>query len=392
MNSLEKGVLTIIKSALTGECYELPEDFDISKLVEVARFQQMCPIIYFGALNCKISSDNPIIKKLYEDTFAFSVVSEMQMLALNNICEAFEQNKIDYMLLKGAQLKGLYPKPEMRTMADVDILIKTAQYNDILPLMVELGFVEKCQSDHEYVWVNGKITIELHTKLIPSYNQDYYEYFGEGWQKAKKKLNSTSHKMCAEDEFIFVFTHLAKHYRDAGIGLKNFIDIYLYINKLKLNEEYVLTELKNLHLDVFYKNVVKTLKNWFDNEKETEITRAITQKVFSGGVYGGHDERVLSDALKKTSNKKSTKFLKIKKIFFAIFSPYTNMCKKYPKLKKTPFLLPAFWIIRWMDVLFFQKERINKKISDLKLINEDDVKKYKKDLNLVGLDYNFKEK
>lgn len=389
MNSLEKGVLALVKSALTGECYELPEDFDISKIVEVARFHQMSPMIYYGALNCKISNENPTIKKLATDTFAFSIVSEMQLIALNNICAVFEQNKIDYMLLKGAQLKGLYKKPEMRTMADIDILIKINQYNDIMPLMVGLGFVKKCQSNHEYVWINGKITVELHTKLIPSYNQDYYGYFGEGWQKANKQPDSSSYKMCAEDEFIFIFAHLAKHYRDAGIGLKNFVDIYLYINNIKFDEQYVSNELKRLKLDVFYQNVVKTLKTWFDNEEETEVARAITQKVFSGGVYGGREERVLSDALKKTKSKKSTTAFKIKKLLFMIFSPYANMCKKYPKLKKAPFLLPVFWIVRWVDVLFFQKERINKKISDLKFINEENVKKYKEDLNLVGLDYNF---
>lgn len=40
------------------------------------------------------------------------------------ICRIFEEKRIQHMLLKGFIMKDYYPSPEMRTMCDVDILVK----------------------------------------------------------------------------------------------------------------------------------------------------------------------------------------------------------------------------------------------------------------------------
>ena len=54
--------------------------------------------------------------------------------------------------------------------------------------MQNLGYSEGSESDHELIWRKGnKILIELHKRIIPSYNKDYYAYFGDGWQLATQK-------------------------------------------------------------------------------------------------------------------------------------------------------------------------------------------------------------
>jgi len=52
--------------------------------------------------------------------------------------------------------------------------------------MADLGYEELYESDHELVWNHDLMRIELHKRLIPSYNKDYYQYYGDGWQLAKK--------------------------------------------------------------------------------------------------------------------------------------------------------------------------------------------------------------
>ncbi len=102
-----------------------------------------------------------------------------------------------------------------------EILVGERQTTDdrIRPLMISLGYTEGVESDHEYNWQKGSTHIELHDRLIPSYNRDYYAYSGEGWQLAKTVSNaSLEHKMSAEDEMIYLFTHFAKYCRDSGIS------------------------------------------------------------------------------------------------------------------------------------------------------------------------------
>lgn len=385
MTSLEKGVIILIKSALTGKKYALPNDFDLIEAVEVIREQQVSSIVYFGALNCGISQNEVAMDMLLVDTYSFAVISEAQAELAEKISKLFEENKIDYMLLKGARQKKLYPKPEMRAMADIDILIKFNQYEKIKPIMRSLGFSELIQSDHELVWKKDKLSIELHKRLIPSYNLDFYSYFGDGWNKAKRNKDSHCFSLDAEDEFIFIFTHFAKHYRDAGIGIKHLVDLKVYLDSFSLNTKYVLEELKKLKLDLFYANVCKTLKVWFDGEAEDEISSIITKTAFQSGAYGRSDLSALSQALK------GDKSYRIKKIFKLAFLPLSKMRNKYPVLVKLPVLLPFMWIARWFDILLFKRSRIKRQVNDFRVATPQKVAEYQKSLNKVGLNYNFKE-
>ena len=385
MKSLEKGILTLIKSALTGKQFALSDNFDAQAAVKIAKAHQISTLVCFGAKTCKLA-DELAMDRLLADAYKFTLISEAQTELTEKIKTAFEQEYIDYMLLKGANIKSIYPSPEMRMMSDIDILIKQSQYDKISKIMLSLGFNEIIQSDHELIWQKDKLMVELHKRLIPSYNKDFYAYFGEGWQLAKKQENTCCHKLSAEDEFVFIFTHLAKHYRDAGIGLKHFVDVFLLLENTKLNKEYVLDALKKLKLDEFYINVIKTLNAWFNGGQEDEITTLITKTVFSGGAYGKGENNILSQAVK--ADKKG---FKIKKVLSLMFLPLKKMQKRYACLNKLPILLPVFWVVRWVQFLLFKRKNFNRQMQQIKNATNQKINEYQLNLNTVGLNINFKE-
>ena len=393
MDSQPLGIILLIKSAITGEKHTLPEDFDFEAAAKVAKKHQITALFYYGALNCGISEDLPIMQKLFMLTCGLISLSERQNYELNNLFQKFDASKIDYMPLKGTLLKKLYPKSEMRTMSDADILIRTEQHDSIRPIMLELGFVEKIESNHEFVWEKKDIVIELHKRLIPSYNKDYYNYYGDGWRLAQlSSNNSTRYEMSAEDEFIYNFTHYAKHYRDAGVGIKHIVDLWVYkINNPKLDDSYILSELKKLQLDVFYKNTMDTLEVWFGNGKLTEQTKLITQIIFGSGVYGTHEAHILSAAVKSSKTLGTAQKTRLVRILHTIFLPYSSMVNRYTILKKFPFLLPVMWLVRWFEALFIKKGAIKLNQQKLKILSVEKINDYQSALNFVGLDFNFKE-
>ena len=114
-----------------------------------------------------------------------ALVAAKQENVTKELCDLFEANGIDYLPLKGCILRSLYPSPELRSMGDIDILIKIEQYKQIRSLLTVHGFRKGYESDHEYAWDKNDVHIELHKRLIPSYNKDYYAYYGDGWQLAK---------------------------------------------------------------------------------------------------------------------------------------------------------------------------------------------------------------
>lgn len=387
MNNLQRGVIDIVYSALTAEKVTLPKDFDFYKGVKIARMHKIEVLFHYGALNCGFSNDEPLMQELFTLVCGSVAINEQQVYHIKEIFSAFDEHGIDYLPLKGTVLKKIYPKPEMRSMGDADILIKTEQYDIIKPIMINLGYTEVTESNHEIIWKKSNIHIELHKRLIPSYNKDYYAYFGDGWRLAKLK-NGTSYSMTDEDQLIFLFTHFAKHYRDAGIGIKHMTDLWIYRkSKRDLDEKYIEKELTVLQLYDFYTNIMNTLSVWFDGREQDEKTDFITNVIFNSGVYGTSDKHIISEAVKIS---KSTNNVKTNKIFKLLFPPYKDMRIKYKFLKKAPFLLPIMWIHRILMAILFKGDSIKVRAKAIDRINADDINNYQQNLNYVGLDFNFK--
>lgn len=388
MNGLQIGVTALVKSALTGEKAEVSENFDWENALNTAKKHQIVPLIYYGIMYSEIEAPKDIFAETENITHQCIAVNHNQLYELEKLYRAFEESGIEYMPLKGAVMKCLYPKPEMRTMGDADILIKPLQYEKIRGTMQGLGFREILESDHELVWDKKTIHIELHKRLIPSYNKDYYAYYGEGWSFARPE-NKSRFKLSDEDTFIYIFTHYAKHYRDGGIGIRHITDLYVYLSaKPNLNKEYIEAELKKLKLLDFYNNTLHTVNVWFNGEQPDIMSDFITERIFKSGSYGTYVSHIVSGAVKASGTGGN---VKLKKIFKLIFLPYKAMCKKYPCLKKAPFLLPVMWAVRIADVIFNKRDKITTQKKELNYITDDKIAEYKRELNFVGLDFNFKE-
>ncbi len=392
MNKEERGLLLLIKSAISGEKYYLPEGIDFEKTFKVAVKHGVTSLAYNGAHNCGVLKDKSLSRIIFPQICKEMFANQIQTFSFEELVEKFESNSIEYVPLKGVRLKNIYPKPEMRTMGDIDILIKLEQYEKIKSIMLELGYTHNVESDHELVWDRKSVCIELHKRLIPSYNKDFYAYFGDGWRLAEKNEKKRGEYLLKPDnEFIFLFTHLCKHYRDSGIGIKHLLDVYLYKKKNSdLDFEYIKNEMIKLKIYQFYQNIENTLDVWFNNGETDDITEYITNTVFNRGVFSSDQAKVLSSALKQVKEGKSVKQVKKQKFFTAIFTPYKSMCEYYPFLSKFAVLLPFMWVYHLFKRLFTKGKlkNYNRQMSDIK---KEDIELYQKSLNFVGLDYNFEK-
>ena len=317
--------------------------------------------------------------------------SEAQTEAIERLCAVFEENGIDYMPLKGCNMKSRYPKPELRIMGDADILIRTEQYDRIRDLVAALGYNPEVESDHEYVWRSPALFLELHKRLIPSYNSDYYAYFGDGWRLAKTR-QGFRYAMTPEDEFIYLFTHFAKHYRDGGIGCRHVLDLWVYLRSCPgLDQGYIRRELQKLRLLEFYENVLRLLDVWFDGGASDEKTDMMTDFVFDSGSWGKWESHVLSAEVKNRKAAGSVRGGRIRSLWQLLFPAARDMAIRYPVLDKAPWQLPLMWPVRWVDALLFRRDRVLRKHRDFRSATAEKVDGYQRAMNHVGLDFNFEE-
>lgn len=386
----QNGIITLIKSALCGQAFSLPEGFDLKETIEYVTKSQITNMIYYGAINCGISQDSEIMQRLFLLVCQILSIDAYQKNEIDKICNAFDENGIDYMPLKGILLKKIYPNSSMRTMGDADILIRNEQYERIKPLLVEMGYKELPESNHELPWSKSKMFLELHKRLISTYNKDFYAYFRDGWGLAKLLPDKSNHyQMREEDTFVYLFTHLVKHYRSGGIGIKHMTDLWVFLKAYpNLDQDYINSVLNKLMLLEFYNNVMKTLKVWFADGEADDKTELITYTIFKSGAYGNYDDRLAALVIRdfKTENKKHNRVREIAEI---LFPPYKKMCDKYPILHKAAILLPCMWLYRGFAAVFTKPYKIKAVSKNIDIIANDKVSLYHKSLQKVGLDYNF---
>ncbi len=389
MNVLQNAIIKIIYSALAEKTVELSEDFSFAEALPLIEAHRIEALAYYGAVNCGILADSEPMQKLFSRVCMQVMQSNNQVVEIEKLCKAFEENNIDYLPVKGTLIKSWYKKPELRYMSDADILIKVEQYDKIKPIMLSLGYDEGLESLCELIWNKPwGLHAELHKSLIPPSDEDFYSYFGTGWEHAKQVAEGKSrYELSDEDHFIFVFAHFTRHYRSGGIGIKHMVDLWVYRQvKNGMDFDYIAAELKKLGLYEFYLNVFKTLKVWFEGQESDDITNLITIVIFGSGAYGVHSRALLSDAVKR-SRKEDIKTAKRSKTLWLIFLPYKYMCLKYPFLKKVPFLLPVMWVVRGFSAIIFRKENVKKNFDEVKGLNSSEVEEFRMALEFVGLKF-----
>ena len=389
MNIVQQGVIILLKAAVTGEAEKLPPEFDIAEAQRLMKCHHVSPLLYEGALRCGISAQDETMRILFRKYCRALQTSEGQMREVRKICAAFDENGIDYLPLKGCRLKAIYPHPELRTMGDADILIRLEQRNRIAPLMERLGFREGGETDHELVWNSDALHLELHKHLIPSYNKDLYGYFGTGWQRAVP-VGGGCHSLSKEDEFIFLFTHFSKHFRDGGIGCRHVVDLWMYLRAFgEPDREYVHAELEKIGLAEFYGNIRVLLDVWFGGAAWDEKTELISGRIFASDSFGQDRMRTMAHILRDSRTGGEHKNGRMVYLWQTAFPDAATLRKKYPVLKKAPWMLPAVWVYRPFYKVIHERKTLKKQKDHLEALSGENLDAYQQMLRYVGLDFRF---
>ena len=116
------GIATLIKCALENRHGVLPEDFDFADAVRVALRHKIIGLVYYGAVLCDVDRKSEQMQRLFQHLVLVMERTEEQHMVHQRLMSAFEENCIHYMPLKGVVIQDPYPKIEMSTIFDADML------------------------------------------------------------------------------------------------------------------------------------------------------------------------------------------------------------------------------------------------------------------------------
>ncbi len=383
-------LIAVVKLNFIDFKEEFPSADILEDLLLAAKKHHIFNLVFYGLNKCENPNQSEI-QRLLPSVCKNISIDETQNMEIKKVERVFSDNGIDYMPLKGSVMKKYYPSSDMRTMTDFDVLIKLSQYDKIKPLMLEMGYSLKVESNHEFVWKKPSLHAELHKMLIPSYNADYYEFFREGWGLAQKDDTAANcFKMSDEDFYIFNFVHLCKHYRDGGVGIKHVLDLWVFENSNPhLDFDYIKAKTEEIGLYKFYLNIKKLIDVWFNEGVHDEISKILAERIIDSGAYGTRQTHLYSQVAKESSAT-STFIIRMGHIFSMLFPPFSLMKNIFPILKKCPCLLPAMWIYKLMKLIVNPK-KIAKQIKIVNKINSSNINGYKNELETIGLKFNSAE-
>lgn len=361
-------------------------DVDFYKLYELASFHCVNNTIYYGIIMLpKEFLEHNAIKLFKESCFKGSLIELTQKQETEKILCMFEENKIKCMPLKGYVIRSYYRSADMRSMGDIDILADEKDLHKAKEIMFKLGYCLKQEGiNHDVYYKPPLVYIELHRALIGSSEKKLKSHFKTGWQYSKLKENSKYiYKMSNEDYYVYMIAHLAKHFKRGGAGIRFIMDIWVYNNyfKDKLDWEYINEEFRKSELLTFSNNIKQLSKVWFDDADSNELLDEMSEYIISNGTFGTTKNATASMISKGNGYEKE----KIKYLLYLVFPSYERMVCLFPRLKRFPFLLPVYWLIRGIIRLFFRKKKVFEYLFAAKSVSKKEVNDMKSFLCRSGL-------
>ncbi len=387
MKNMKMYLLELLRAAVNETVPENPPvGLDWKVLYALADYHSVAGTAYYGILRLP-EEGRPQSDILIQFQKASQLVlgrETMQHFEVQRLLDDFEEAGIVSVPLKGWLLKRYYPRPDMRSMSDVDILIRPEDMDKILDIMKKYGFeLERRGENHDGYRKHPHLYVEIHQALFPS-NSPYQPYFKSIMENVHpaegKKYES---RMTWEYFYFHLIAHLAKHFNHGGTGLRSFMDIYIFREKFrgrmdealrkKLLEESGLDKFAGVVEEMSYAMFAEGLEEEERNRYET-----LNEFVFRTGTYGTKETEV-AESLMECSKHRG------KYLFFRFFPGLKMMRLQYPILEKAPVLLPLFWIVRGFRSVFLRRSRLALELRTVKEADESTLREIEEIQRLCGL-------
>ncbi len=383
LSKLQNTLCDLCANALFEKKICLPENIDTTDVLSEAKNQAVFPIALLALKNQSISTE------ALENSFLQSVVNNIRVSCNHiEIASVLSENKIEYVFIKGVASAAYYNEPDVRTMGDVDLLIKRQDTQIVNNLLQKLGYT----TDEDIFKKNGHIgykrtaggsisVCEVHFNLngIPSSLSDTFKNYLSTILETAKEIEVTGKTCLVPSEFhhgIILLLHTATHLTNEGIGLRHLCDWAVFVNRFS-NNEFISTfekPLRELGLWRFAQLLTLCSEKYLHIEKkqwagtaDEDFLSSIVFDIISGGNFGFKDADRYRQ-IKYISNRETHKTGKKGAILQAFSSINTKAKTEYDFVKKHKILLPLGWVTVLYDYFLLVLTR-KRKLDNINTIN-----------------------
>jgi len=415
MSRTDEYFTDILRAFVNETTIPISEEVDWARIYWLAKIHSVSGIIGYmlKQLPPEQQPVNEYVSKFFQIYNSTILCCAGRGIVMDRLLESYGDAGVPAVPMKGYIVRDFYPVKELRTFGDIDFLIREEDREKSHELMLAKGYICTHPSLTVFqqggdVWTyesaNKQEMYEIHTSLLSANingNSEYVEYVRHAWEHVncvnhvnfdgetnQYRFNETFH-------FIYVLLHLAKHCASFGAGIRMFMDIALIVKAAPpIDWDAVMREMRELELDDFFGMVMTLCNRWFGTVSPVEIGTKVdtvlcdelSGYILSGGVFGFENEDESTLKMKKSRDSLgavSGRKIKLHVILKELFAEFPFMSSRYPVLKKVPFLLPIFWVMRWIDIFIHQRKRGAQLVKGV--FDDKDIQKSYRMLSAMGL-------
>lgn len=359
--------------------FDSKDELELTKII----FENGLVGLLFETID-KSSFKTPKYHQMLLQAFGAFVSKDIQQQAIiKDLKSLFNAHKIKHVFLKGSHLKELYPQSYMRGMGDIDVVVPLDMFDVAKKVLIKHNYKFKSATSHHHVYetADGNF-IELHQSITSSNEYENEALLKNVWDHVYQ-VSGYTYKLEPAFEYVYLLTHLIRHIRTSGVGIRSLLDMKVYFEYYesimdlnKLNEYLVTYNLKD------FNDKIVRLNQIFTNQiKPQEQDYHVIDYIMNSGIHGSgtkHDMYLTKRTHEQTRLKKS----KIGFFFSEVFPSRDRIKETYPYLKKHPWLLPWAWTVRIFKQLFKVK---NTKKRLKSITNDEEVDSVKGVYDYLGI-------
>lgn len=383
-------LLDVLKSFIHEEKLNFDTELDWNELMRLAQIHSVTGILGYMAMQSPCERTEQFADMLKKQCFANVAVFAQRTKKADELIAKMNDAGIDHMLFKGYVVRNYYPMPELRSYGDIDILIKPEDRKRSHELMQAQRFEVKDDWEPVYSYHNNFELYEIHTEVMEvdvSDKADYRGFFNTAWEHVKN-VGGHTFEPSPEFHFLYLLTHIAKHIRGSGAGIRMYLDIAAFIKHFgdsvdwgyidsKL-QELKLNELADMALTISEKCL--GVRSPIELHKiEDETFENFLDYTLDGGVFGhvGRDSGLIT--LKKAGDNS-----RLATVMRRVFPKAETIESRYTYLQGRHWMLPIAWVHR----VFKNRDLWGKRTKEVKSIMRTDnaeVEKLKNIYKEIGL-------
>ena len=361
LTATETQFLHIAKVAVSGG--EIPaENVDWPAVFALAGQQKLLPIVFEAVRKTPAAAENAAlfaaVKQQVIAQVLHQTVRASEFAALYQTLRAAGLHPV---VVKGQLCSRLYPLKDHRISADDDLYIPDAGFMACHEQLLANGLATDTPADElptadevSYTKNGSPLYIELHRHLFDS-AEDAHDELNHFFADLNPVEIDGFLAMPPHEHLLYLILHAYKHFVRSGIGLRQFCDIVLWAREYhaKIDWQRLYDQCASVHAVTFAAAAFRIARDYLSIDFDLSApwddsidVEPLLHDTLCGGVYGSNDYTRLHSSTVTLNAVKASRTGEKSNVLSTVFPKREYLERRYPYLKKRPYMLPVAWVQR----------------------------------------------